>query len=130
MARIRGKDTKPEIVVRKFLFSKGFRYRVNDSRYPGTPDIVLPKYHTAIFVHGCFWHGHTDCPAFRIPKTNTDFWKKKIFRNIERDQQKINLLVTDGWNVIVVWECEFKKASTRKIALEKLVNAIIIRTKN
>lgn len=124
MAKIQGKNTKPEIIVRKFLFSKGFRYRINDRRYPGTPDIVLPKYRTVIFVHGCFWHGHTDCPAFRIPKSNTNFWKNKILKNIERDQQKIDLLEKEGWKVLVVWECEIKKTSQRKTILDNLLGVI------
>lgn len=114
MARIQGKDTKPEIIVRKFLFSRGFRYRINDSRYPGSPDIVLPKYRTAIFVHGCFWHGHEGCKLFRYPKTNYEFWCEKIKRNRERDGQKIKFLKQQGWNVIVIWECQIKNLSKRE----------------
>lgn len=108
MSRIKGTNTKPEEIVRKYLFSKGFRYRKNDKRLPGTPDIVLPKYKTVIFVNGCFWHGHKDCRYFVIPKTNTDFWLNKINTNIERDKRKQEALKELGWNVIVVWECELK----------------------
>lgn len=112
MSKIRGKETKPETLVRKFLFSKGFRYRINDKRYPGKPDIVLPKYHTAIFVHGCFWHGHENCKAAALPKTNRSFWESKIRRNVDRDQKNIELLEKDDWNVIVVWNCQIKTKKT------------------
>lgn len=108
MSRIKGANTKPEEIVRKYLFSRGFRYRKNDKKLPGTPDIVLPKYKAVIFVNGCFWHGHKDCRYFVIPKTNTDFWLNKINTNIERDKRKQEALKELGWNVIVVWECELK----------------------
>ena len=108
MSRIKSSNTKPEEIVRKYLFSKGFRYRKNDKRYPGKPDIVLPKYKTIIFINGCFWHGHKDCKYYVIPKTNTDFWLNKINHNIERDQKQINQLKAEGWNVIVLWECQLK----------------------
>ena len=111
MSCIKGKGTKPEEIVRKHLFSQGFRYRKNDKRLPGTPDIVLPKYRTVIFVNGCFWHGHEGCKYFVWPKNNEDFWKKKIEDNISRDQKSIELLEAQGWNVIIVWECELKKVS-------------------
>lgn len=111
MSRIRGKNTKPEELVRKYLFSQGFRYRKNDSRLPGKPDIVLPKYKTVIFVNGCFWHGHDGCRYFVWPKNNAEFWKAKISGNIQRDAQCVRLLKEQGWNVIVVWECELKKAN-------------------
>lgn len=109
MSRIKSSNTKPEEIVRKYLFSKGFRYRKNDKRYPGKPDIVLPKYRTIIFVNGCFWHGHKGCKYYVVPKTNTDFWLNKINHNIERDQKQINQLKMEGWNVIVVWECQLKQ---------------------
>ena len=108
---IKGKGTKPEEIVRKYLFSQGFRYRKNDKRLPGTPDIVLPKYRTVIFVNGCFWHGHEGCKYFVWPKNNEDFWKKKIEDNISRDQKSVDLLETQGWNVIIIWDCELKKVS-------------------
>ena len=111
MSQIRGKNTKPEELVRKYLFSQGFRYRKNDSRLPGKPDIVLPKYKTVIFVNGCFWHGHEGCRYFVWPKNNAEFWKAKISGNIQRDAQCVRLLKEQGWNVIVVWECELKKAN-------------------
>lgn len=108
MSRIRCKDTKPEEIVRKYLFSKGFRYRKNDKKLPGTPDIVLPKYKTAIFVNGCFWHGHQGCKYFVWPRNNAEFWKQKIQANIQRDAQKHAQLKELGWNVIVIWECELR----------------------
>ena len=102
MSCIKGKGTKPEEIVRKYLFSQGFRYRKNDKRLPGTPDIVLPKYKTVIFVNGCFWHGHAGCKYFVWPKNNEEFWKKKIEDNISRDQKKTEALEEQGWKVIVV----------------------------
>lgn len=108
MAAIRGKDTKPEMIVRKYLFSRGLRFRVQVRKLPGTPDLVLPKYKTAIFVNGCFWHGHEGCKYFRLPKSNVEFWKEKIERNIERDRESMQALLDLGWNVIRVWECELR----------------------
>ena len=108
MSRIRSTNTKPEEIVRKYLFSHGFRYRKNDKRYPGKPDIVLPKYRTVIFVNGCFWHMH-GCSRSRLPKSNQEYWQPKIERNIARDEANRRLLEADGWKVIVVWECELKK---------------------
>lgn len=110
MSRIGGKNTKPEEQVRKYLFGQGFRYRKNDSRLPGKPDIVLPKYKTALFVNGCFWHKHEGCRYFVWPKSNTAYWENKIKRNVERDAQVLAKLENDGWNAIVVWECQLKKA--------------------
>ena len=115
MSRIRSTNTKPEEIVRKYLFSKGFRYRKNDKRYPGKPDIVLPKYRTVIFVNGCFWHMH-GCSRSRLPKSNQQYWKPKIERNIERDADAKKKLEAEGWRVIIIWECELKK----KIANERL----------
>lgn len=109
MSQIRNKNTKPEELVRKYLFSKGFRYRKNDTRLPGKPDIVLPKYKTVIFVNGCFWHGHEGCKYFVWPKSNEVFWKEKISGNIQRDIRNHKLLEDQGWNVITIWECELKK---------------------
>ena len=109
MSRIKGKDTKPEVLVRKYLFSKGLRFRKNDKRYPGHPDIVLPKYKTIIFVHGCFWHFHENCRYAVMPSSNVDFWKKKLNGNRLRDERNKKALTEMGWNVIVVWECQLKK---------------------
>ena len=118
MARIRSKDTKPEEIVRKYLFARGFRYRKNDTRYPGKPDLVLPKYHTVIFINGCFWHQH-GCSRSTLPKTNQDYWIPKIQRNVERDRQNIKTLEDAGWKVIVIWECELKKKT-----LEETMNSV------
>ena len=104
MSRIRGKATKPELLVRHWLWSHGYRYRV-----PGKPDIVLRKYRTAIFVNGCFWHGHEDCRLYSVPKSNTDFWIAKVQRNRERDQEEYKALHDAGWQVVVIWECQLKK---------------------
>lgn len=109
MAAIHSASTKPELLLRKSLWRLGFRYRVNDKRLPGSPDIVLPKYRTVIFVHGCFWHGHKDCPKYTTPKTNAEFWTAKIARNQQRDQETWRQLEAKGWNVIIVWECELKR---------------------
>lgn len=109
MSRIKGKDTKIEVEVRKYLFKKGYRFRKNDKRYPGKPDIVLPKYHVAIFVHGCFWHRHEGCKDATTPKTRTEFWLEKFDKNVKNDQIKQEKLRELGWKVIVIWECEIKK---------------------
>ena len=109
MSRIKGKDTKIEVEVRKYLFSKGYRFRKNDKRYPGKPDFVLPKYHVAIFVHGCFWHRHEDCKDATTPKTRTEFWLEKFDKNVKNDQIKQEKLRELGWKVIVIWECELKR---------------------
>lgn len=124
MSRIHGKDTKPEEIVRKYLFAKGLRYRKNDKRLPGTPDIVLPKYKTVIFVNGCFWHAHMGCKYFVMPKSNIDYWQNKLSNNIERDQQNYSDLQELGWNVLVVWECELKKGK-RENTLEYLYQNIL-----
>ena len=110
MAAIHSASTKPELLLRKSLWRLGFRYRVNDKRLPGKPDIVLPKYRTVIFVHGCFWHGHKDCKNYTVPKTNTDFWTAKIARNQQRDQDTWRQLEAKGWAIIIVWECELKRS--------------------
>lgn len=123
MSRIRGKDTKPEEIVRKYLFSKGFRYRKNDRRLPGSPDIVLPRYKTVVFVNGCFWHGHPRCKYFVWPKNNAEFWHNKIQSNIIRDQQKQEQLCARGWNVIVIWECQLRP-NARDETLTQLEKAL------
>jgi DNA mismatch endonuclease, patch repair protein len=120
MSRIRNKDTKPEMLVRKFLFANGFRYRLNDKKLPGKPDIVLPKYKTVIFVNGCFWHGHENCKYFKLPATRTEWWKDKIEGNIKNDIKKHALLREAGYKVIVIWECEVKNKSI----FERIINEI------
>nr|WP_290878190.1 very short patch repair endonuclease [Gracilimonas sp.] len=123
MSNISGKETKPEIIVRKYLFSKGFRYRKNDKRYPGTPDIVLPKYNTVVFVHGCFWHGHS-CKKGSLPETRKEFWEKKINGTKKRDIRNRKALEQKGWNVLTVWECKILNKSDRTDRLENLVHEI------
>lgn len=122
MSRIRSTNSKPEEIVRKYLFSKGFRYRKNVKKLPGCPDIVLPKYKTVIFVNGCFWHKH-DCPRFVWPSSNQDYWIPKIQRNIERDRLNVAELQKKGWHIITVWECELKKKN-RELRLERLLSEI------
>lgn len=119
MAQIRGKGTKPEMVVRKFLFGRGFRYRLNHPWLPGHPDIVLRKYRSVIFVNGCFWHGHEGCRYYVVPKSNTEFWKAKIARNRARDIEEQRRLASMGWHCITVWECQLKPA-VREQTLESL----------
>lgn len=125
MSKISGKETKPEIVVRRFLFSNGFRYRKNDKRYPGKPDIILPKYKTAIFIHGCFWHGH-NCPAGKLPETRKEFWENKIYENVERDKNEQEQLKQLGWKIIVIWQCELKNKKIRDKTLNKLISSFPI----
>ena len=110
MASIRSKDTKPELIVRKGLWGRGFRYRLNDKRLPGHPDLVLRKYRTCIFINGCFWHGHEGCKFYTIPMSNREFWVAKVKRNKERDKEEQRKLAEMGWHSIVVWECELKPA--------------------
>lgn len=125
MSRIHGRDTKPEVIVRKYLFAKGLRYRKNDKRFPGHPDIVFPKYKTVIFVHGCFWHGHEGCRYFRIPSSNVEFWEVKIRRNRERDKKDAAELEKLGWKVITVWECRIRRKADRAEALEEVYRKVI-----
>lgn len=123
MSRIKGKNTKPEISVRKFLHSKGFRFRIHKKDLPGKPDLVLPKYKTVIFIHGCFWHGHSNCRYFVLPKTRSDWWLKKIKRNKQLDRKNLLKLKEDGWEVFTIFECELKKNSREK-TLDNLVNQL------
>ena len=109
MSRIKNKNTKPEILVRKFLFANGFRYRINDKKLPGKPDIVLPKYKTVIFVNGCFWHGHENCKYFKLPGTRTEWWLNKINNTKQRDMKNIAALIELGWTVYTIWTCEISK---------------------
>ena len=123
MSKISGKETKPEILVRKFLFSRGYRFRKNVKELPGKPDIVLPKYKTAIFVHGCFWHGHS-CKRGSLPESNREFWKEKINKNIERDSRNILQLEEKGWSVIIIWQCEMKNKEDKEIRFNKLIDEL------
>ncbi|MBU7008720.1 very short patch repair endonuclease [Phosphitispora fastidiosa] len=111
MSHIRSRNTQPETMVRKFLFSKGLRFRKNDKRYPGHPDILLSKYRAAVFINGCFWHCHEGCSDFVLPKSNQDYWEPKLRKNRKRDEENYAALRKDGWNVYIVWECELKKAA-------------------
>ncbi|MCW4001533.1 MAG: DNA mismatch endonuclease Vsr [Candidatus Bathyarchaeota archaeon] len=123
MSQIRGKNTKPEILVRKFLFSQGFRFRLHDKKLAGKPDIVLPKYRTVIFVNGCFWHGHEGCRYFVIPKTRTEWWVDKIEYNKVSDAHNFQVLQQLGWNVLIIFECELRKYNRDK-TLNELVSKI------
>lgn len=124
MSRVKGKETTPEIIVRKYLFSRGLRYRKNVKALPGTPDIVLRKYKTVVLVNGCFWHGHKDCKPAHLPSTNLDYWEKKIADNVERDERKRQKLEKLGYKVLIVWQCQLK-TKVRSDNLEKLYNDII-----
>jgi len=119
MSRIKGKNTKPEMLVRKFLHAHGFRYKLHDKTLPGKPDLVLPKYKTVIFIHGCFWHGHSNCKYFTIPKTRTQWWTDKINKNVSNDEKAVKLLKKEGWKIITVWECTLKPAKSNQ-SLHKL----------
>jgi DNA mismatch endonuclease, patch repair protein len=128
MSQIKSKDTKPEILVRKFLFSMGFRFKLHDNKLPGKPDIILPKLRTVIFVNGCFWHGHQNCNYYVVPKTRTDFWVKKIEENRQRDIKNFSQLKEEGWNVLSIFECELKnkkKEQTFSTILDKLTKTSI-----
>ena len=126
MSHIRSTNSKPEEIVRKYLFSRGLRYRKNVRSLPGTPDIVLKKYRTVVFVNGCFWHHH-DCGRFVWPSTNTEYWRKKIDRNTERDKENYDRLTAQGWQVLIIWECQLKKKVSDKqlqILYEKIISNI------
>lgn len=114
MSQIKSRDTKPEILIRKFLFSKGYRYKLYDKKLPGKPDLVLPKYKTVLFIHGCFWHGHENCKYFVIPKTRTQWWLNKIDQNRKSDRDNFTTLQENGWRVITIFECELKKGKREK----------------
>ncbi|MBS1397218.1 MAG: DNA mismatch endonuclease Vsr [Ruminococcus sp.] len=128
MSKIRSTGTKPEEIVRKYLFSKELRYRKNVKTLPGKPDIVFPKYKTVVFVNGCFWHGHQNCRYFVMPKSNTEYWENKINNNIARDKITYESLSKHGWNVLIVWECELKKVKCEN-TLESLYHNILRNSK-
>lgn len=124
MAAVKGKDTKPEMLVRRFLHAAGYRYRLHDHKLPGCPDLVFPSLRTVIFIHGCFWHGHENCKYFRLPKSNVEFWRNKISRNIERDAKARAELENQYWNVIVIWECDLKNKLRREEILENVAKEL------
>ncbi len=122
MSRIKGKNTKPEMLVRKFLHANGYRYKLHDKTLSSKPDIVLPKYKTVIFVHGCFWHGHKNCKYYVVPKTRTDWWLNKINGNITNDTKAASALKKEGWKIITIWECKLKPAKVEKTLSNLLFN--------
>ena len=128
MSAIKGKDTKPEMIVRRYLFSKGLRYRLHVKKLPGNPDLVLPKYKTVVFINGCFWHGHEGCKYYRLPKSNVEFWESKITNNKNRDILNEIKLKELGWRVVRIWECEIRRVQDRDQSLEKLYNQIVKRS--
>ena len=119
MSRVKNKDTKPEMLVRRFLHQKGFRYKLHDKSLPGKPDLVLPRYKVAIFIHGCFWHGHKECKYFTVPQTRTEWWQNKIEGNARNDQKAVKALKSAGWKVVIIWACQLKplkiEATQRKL---------------
>lgn len=125
MSRIRSTNTKPEMLVRRFLHANGFRYKIHDNKLPGKPDIVLPKYKTVILIHGCFWHGHANCKFAKFPKTNSSYWTPKIINNIAKDKKHIKSLKQDGWRIIVLWTCKLKSKTINKV-FESLLKKIIL----
>ena len=128
MSAVKGKDTKPEMIVRKYIFSKGLRFRLHVRSLPGNPDIVLPKYKTVVFINGCFWHGHEGCKYYRLPKSNVEFWESKITNNKNRDVLNEIKLKELGWRVIRIWECEIRRIQDRNKSLERLYNQIVKRS--
>ena len=120
MAAIKGKDTKPEMLVRRYLHACGFRYSLHCKKLPGSPDLVFRSLRTVIFIHGCFWHGHEKCKYYRLPKSNTEFWRDKVEQNRQRDGAVIQGLKSKGWRVIIIWECELKNKSTREATLRRI----------
>lgn len=129
MSRIRSQDTKPEMLIRKFLFANGFRYRIHVKSLQGKPDIVLPKYKTIIFINGCFWHGHSGCKYFVVPKTRTEFWLSKIQKNISNDLLNHNNLEVLGYKVIIIWECDVKNKSIFDSLVQKIKSPINLASK-
>ena len=128
MSRIRSKDTKPELLVRHFLFSKGFRYRLHQKNMPGKPDLVFKSLKTVIFIHGCFWHGHEGCRYFKLPGTRSEWWREKIYRNRELDTIHTEKLISEGWTVIVIFECQLKKATKEDTLLQLNAQLLNIRS--
>ncbi len=131
MSSIHSKSTKPEVQLRHELWRRGFRYRTNEKRLPGTPDLVLPKFNTVVFVHGCFWHGHIGCKKYVVPKSNTEYWLNKVSRNKQRDEEVWRQLEAKGWSVVIVWECEIEKKrfseTMERVEKEIIANGILFR---
>lgn len=127
MASIRGKDSKPEMAVRRLMHSLGFRHRLHRRDLPGRPDMAYPRHRLALFVHGCFWHSHLGCPKASIPATNTDFWRTKLARNVERDHAVEDALRSEGWRVVVIWECETKNAAALGRSLSDLLEPCLLK---
>jgi DNA mismatch endonuclease, patch repair protein len=123
MSRILSTNTKPELLVRKFLYANGFRYSLHNKKLPGKPDIVLRKYNTIIFIHGCFWHGHANCKYFKLPKTRAQWWANKIATNKANDAKAVKALKKEGWQVLVIWECKLKPAKSEK-TLQRIVTML------
>lgn len=130
MSKISGKETKPEILVRKYLFANSFRFGKNVKALPGKPDIVLPKYKTIIFVHGCFWHGHKDCKKSQLPQTRKEFWSLKILKNIQNDARNMETLKQQKWNVMIIWECELKNKVSREEKLISVKEELLLQLKS
>lgn len=122
MSRIKSRDTKPELLIRRFLFANGLRYRLYDKNLKGKPDIILKKFKTVIFVNGCFWHGHDNCKYFVVPKTRTEFWLDKIEGNKKRDEENVALLKKNGWNIVIIYECQLKKNNREAVLNDILKN--------
>lgn len=122
MARIKSRNTKPELLIRSLLHKRGFRFRLHVKDLPGKPDIVLPKYHSVIFINGCFWHGHQECHLFRLPTTRTEFWQKKIYRNQANDSKAIDTLLAKNWRVCIIWECSIRGAKKNP---EEVIDTVI-----
>lgn len=127
MSGIRAKNTKPELIIRKGLFAKGLRYRLHDKKLPGKPDLVFPKFRVVLFVNGCFWHGHA-CDLFKIPSTNSDFWKNKIGTNQANDEKNKELLLAAGWRVVTIWECAIK--GKRRLDFNTLISSVEVLIRN
>lgn len=124
MKQIKSRDTKPELLVRRFLHSNGFRYRLHCKQLPGKPDIILPKYNSVVFVHGCFWHAHEECTQFKLPKTNINWWKNKLYDNKLRDEEHKMKLERLGWNVFVIWECELSNKIVNRTLFDLKMNLL------
>ena len=124
MAAIKGKDTKPEMIVRRYLHALGFRYGLHNRKLPGSPDLIFRSFKTVVFIHGCFWHGHAGCKYYRLPKSNVEFWQQKIERNRQRDKETRAKLIEKGWNVITVWECDLRDKTCRELTLSSLANKL------